>query len=403
MKILHVLYQSLPNIKGASIRSMNVLAAQRRAGLDPVAITTPFQEPAGELDASGREWIDGVCHYRCWNRRPGQAVSATGSGWGGRISKLAQWPAFARRVERVAREEGADLIHAHGMFFAGQAARRAARRLGLPWAYEVRSVWEDNAVLHGVYGRRSPLRELIRSLESATARRADAVTTLGEGLRRELISRKVDPERIVLAPNAVSPETDTSPRFGEGAFTIGYVGGIARTEGLHLILRAAALARKELPHLRVLIVGGGGELEPLRALARELRIEDLCELPGPVPPARVAEFYRRIDLFVVPRIRGRVTEIVTPLKPLEAMNHGCLVAVSRLGGLLELVEPGRTGLDFEPENAGALADLVERVGRRPEDFEALRAAGRDQVRAERNWDRVGEIYRELYERLAGER
>lgn len=401
MKVLHVLYQSLPNTKGASIRSSHLLAAQRRAGLEPVVISSPFQEPAGALDERGREWIDGVPHYRAWNRRPEQAVSATGSGWRGRASKLLQWPSFARRVERVARSEGVDLIHAHGIFYVGLAARRAARRLSVPWVYEVRSVWEDNAVMHGVYGRRSPGLALIRALEGATARSADALTVLCEGLRREMLSRGVVPSRIVLAPNAVVPECDTSPRPRGAHFTIGYVGGIARTEGLHLILRAAALAREAVPRLRVLIVGGGGDLESLRSLARELGVEGICEMPGPVPPERVAEFYRRIDLFLVPRVRGRVTEIVTPLKPLEAMNHGCLVAVSRLGGLLELVEPGRTGLAFEPENAGEIGDLIERVAAGPERFEALRAAGRDWVRAERSWDRTGAIYRDLYARLAG--
>jgi glycosyltransferase involved in cell wall biosynthesis len=212
----------------------------------------------------------------------------------------------------------------------------------------------------------------------------------------------VDPAKITLAPNAVIPDSDMGMRAEDGTFRIGYVGGIAKTEGLDLILRAAALSRETIPELRVLIVGGGGELEKLRALAKDLNLEDICELPGPVPPEKVGEAYRRIDLFIVPRVRGRVTEIVTPLKPLEAMNNGCLVAVSELGGLLELVEPGRTGLAFEPENAGALSELIERVHSNSDDFEAIRAAGRDWVRRERNWTGVGKKYRQLYAQLLGE-
>jgi len=399
MKVLHLLYQSLPNVKGASIRSMNILKAQRTAGIEPIALSSPFQQPAGDLDEHGRERIDDLVYYRSWNRRPNQAVSATGSGWRGRISKLLQWPSFARRVEAVARLEKADLIHAHGIFYVGLAARRAARHLGIPWVYEVRSVWEDNAVLHGVYSSHSPMLTLIRMLENQTAKGACAVTTICEGLRQDLIERGVEPSKIILAPNAVVPETDSTPRKSDGAFRIGYVGGIAKTEGLDLIMRAAAFCRGDIPELRVLLVGGGEELGPLIALASRLGIEDICEITGPVPPSEVAEHYRRIDLFIVPRIRGRVTEVVTPLKPLEAMNHGCLVAVSELGGLLELVRPGETGLSFEPENAEILADLVKRVKNSPKEFEAMRVAGRDWVRRERNWDRVAKIYRELYSRI----
>jgi len=402
LKVLHVLYQSLPNLKGASIRSMNIVKAQTAAGLTPIVLSSPFQAPAGELDACGREFLDGLSYYRAWNRRPEQAVSATGSGWRGRVSKLAQWPRFARRVEDVARIEGVDLIHAHGIFYVGLAAHRAARKLGIPWVYEVRSVWEDNAVLHGVYGRHSPMLSIIRGLENRTARGADAVTTICEGLRSELIERGVSPSKITLAPNAVVPERDRARKPEDGLFRVGYVGGVAKTEGLDLILRAAALLRDRIPELRVLLVGGGGELSTLRSLSRELEVEDICEMPGPLPPERVGEQYRRIDLFIVPRLRGRVTEIVTPLKPLEAMNHGCLVAVSELGGLLELVEPGRTGLAFEPEDAAALAELIERVHARPGEFETIREAGRDRVRRERSWDRVAKIYRGLYAKLLGE-
>jgi glycosyltransferase involved in cell wall biosynthesis len=402
MKVLHLLYQSLPNLKGASIRSMNIMKAQAEAGIELAVLSSPFQAPAGTLDERGCEFIDGVAYYRSWNQRPEQAVSATGSGWRGRASKLMQWPSFARRVEEVARAEAADLIHAHGIFYVGLAARRAARKLDIPWVYEVRSVWEDNAVLHGVYGKRSPILAIIRGLENRATKSATAVTTICDGLRVELIARGVDPAKITLAPNAVIPDSGMGLRAEDGTFRIGYVGGIAKTEGLDLILRAAALSRETIPELRVLIVGGGGELEKLRALAKDLNLEDICELPGPVPPEKVGEAYRRIDLFIVPRVRGRVTEIVTPLKPLEAMNNGCLVAVSELGGLLELVEPGRTGLAFEPENAGALSELIERVHSNSDDFEAIRAAGRDWVRRERNWTGVGKKYRQLYAQLLGE-
>lgn len=401
--MLHILYQSLPNVKGASIRSRNIVTAQKHAGLEPVVLSSPFQAPAGEVDSEGRESLDGVDYFRSWNARPDQAVSATGSGWIGRLSKLSQWPSFARRTEAVARHVGADIIHAHGIFYVGLAASRAAQRLSIPWVYEVRSIWEDNAILNRVYSSVSPAVSTIRALESRTCRKADAVVTICQGLQDELLGRGLNLEKITLVPNAVWPKELEPTLTQSDSFTIGYVGGISRTEGLHLILEAAALCRAEQPNLKVLIVGDGGVRAELQDLGRQLGIEDILEMPGSVPPDQVEEYYRRIDLFLVPRIRGKVTETVTPLKPLEAMNYGCLVAVSELGGLMELVKPGRTGLSFPPEDEQGLADLIMNVASSPQDYQGLRREGAAWVRRERSWERNVQIYLELYRRLVKEK
>jgi glycosyltransferase involved in cell wall biosynthesis len=399
MKVLHILYQSLPNVKGASIRSRNILRAQSDLGVEVCVISSPFQEPAGDLDPQGGETIEGIKYYRSWNHRPEQAVSAGGSGWLGRLKKLLSWPAFVRRLEETARLEEVDLLHAHGMFYVGMAARRVARKLGIPWVYEVRSVWEDNAVLHGVYGKVSPFLFAIRALERSVCRSAPAVTTICEGLRQDLLQRGVDPERITLAPNAVHPEAGSGQANSPDCFTIGSLGGLSRTEGLHTILEAAAILRKEVRNLRILLVGAGAESGKLALLAAKLGVDDLLEMPGSVPPEEAGVWYSRFDLFLVPRVKSRVTEMVTPLKPLEAMNHSCLVAVSRVGGLLELVEEGKTGLVFEPEDAGSLAELALDVARNPKNYEEIRSAGTEWVRSHRSWQSVAEVNKALYQEL----
>lgn len=129
---------------------------------------------------------------------------------------------------------------------------------------------------------------------------------------------------------------------------------------------------------------------------RSLGIEEVSHIVGPVPHEDVGAFYRMIDVFVVSRPDTRVTRLVTPLKPLEAMSHGCATIVSDLPALNELVEDGRTGRTFQPDSERALAEVIERYITNPEEWQPIRTQGRAWVMNERCWKETVHRYTDVY-------
>ncbi len=303
--------------------------------------------------------------------------------------------ATARRVDDAVEEFSPDVIHAHSPVLTGLPARRIAVRRGIPFVYEVRALWEDAAVDHGSSSASGLRYRLSRGLESFLLRRADHVTTICEGLRNEIIARGVSPEQVTVIPNAVdierfqfeSPESEQRQSVAnrERIFKVGFIGSFYRYEGLDILLEATARLKTLGFRVTVVLVGGGPEDDTLRDLARKLEIEDVVEFTGRVPNTYVAGYYRKFDAMVYPRRSSRLTEMVTPLKPLEAMANGRLVLATDIGGHRELMEDGVTGLLFPPGNAAALAALIEKTATDPSAEASIRSNALSFVREQRNW------------------
>jgi PEP-CTERM/exosortase A-associated glycosyltransferase len=388
-KILHVLDHSLPIGSGYSYRTRSIVTFQKRLGLEPVVLTSPKQGTASD----GLERVDGIAHYRT-----GQT--------GGRLPfarELLLMVRLASRIIRVARAEGAELIHAHSPSLNGLPALWAARRLGLPVVYEVRTFWEDAAVNNGTFAEGSLRYRLSRALETAVLRRVHHVIAICEGIRAEVISRGIPPERITVVPNGVEAEwlerraraTDLAAQLELGAGPVfGYIGSFSRYEGLPFLIGAMPELLARFPGARLLLVGGGRDEEAVRAAAR--RAGSAVVLPGRVPQERVRDLFTLLDVFVLPRRRIRLTELVTPLKPLEAMAMGVPVLASDIGGHAELVSDGETGLLFKAESADSLVEQAVRLGGDPRLRAGLVAGGRRWVEAERTWDRIVAGYLPIY-------
>jgi PEP-CTERM/exosortase A-associated glycosyltransferase len=287
------------------------------------------------------------------------------------------------------------VLHAHSPALTGLAAIWAGRRFRIPVVYEMRALWEDGAVDHGVTAAGSLRYRLSRALETWVLRRADAVTTICDGLRREIVTRGVEPDHVTVVPNAVDPlrfnvggtaDPQLARRLGlDGACVLGFIGSFYGYEGLSLLLRAFPKVLEQRATARVLLVGGGYEEERLKRQAAEAGIADKVVFTGRVPHDRVQEYYDLVDIFVYPRLRTRLTELVTPLKPLEAMAQGRIVVASDVGGHQELIRPGETGFLFRAGDADALADAVLHVIRHPELAAAVRINARRFVETERSW------------------
>jgi glycogen synthase len=345
--------------------------------------------------------LEGIVHYRT----PGD-----GSGLG-RVpyaAELALMARTARRIEAVARAEGrCRVIHAHSPVLNGLPALWAGRRLGLPVVYEARAFWEDAAVDHGTTRQDSARYRITRALESFLFRRAARVVTIARAMRRELIGRGVDPSRISVVPNGVDVDwfaprrrrPELVDRLGlDGHPVLGFVGSFYHYDVLRFLLEGMAALSARLPGARLLLVGGGGEDVALRAQAAALG--ESVVFAGQVPYAEVRDFYPLIDVFVCPRRRMRLTELVTPVKPLEAMAMGQPILASDVGGLAELIEHDVTGLLFPAESGERFVAEAERLLGDAVLRARLGARARASVVEGRTWPQVVARYRDVYAAVA---
>jgi glycosyltransferase involved in cell wall biosynthesis len=236
---------------------------------------------------------------------------------------------------------------------------------------------------------------------------ADLVVTLGEAMKNEIIERGVPEEKILIVPNAVSreflrplpdgAELKKSLGIKDGEHVVGLVSSLVPHEGIGTLLAAGKMLNDRGVRTRVLIVGDGPERGALQRQATALGLDAI--FTGRVPMARVRDYHAVLDVFVVPRTRDRVCQLVTPLKPVEAMASGLAVVVSAVDALGEIVKDKVTGAQVPPEDAEALADCLQQLLGDPELRKKLGDNAREWVAADRTWERNAQRYRDAYARL----
>ena len=154
------------------------------------------------------------------------------------------------------------------------------------------------------------------------------------------------------------------------------------------------------PAMHLVLVGGGPMEAALRAQAAASPVAERIRFVGRVPHHAVDRYYSLVDVLVYPRKAMRLTELVTPLKPLEAMAQRKLVAASDVGGHRELIRDGDTGTLFAPDDPAALARSVAKLFAERDQWDARRARARSFVEAERNWAVNVARYDSVYQRLS---
>lgn len=440
---LHVLGMELAPLNGYVARTLDLVAEQRRAGAEPFLVTPPFQprwqgllppqvapftrrvvHPA--VGGGGSSLGDRLCRALYALRRgvvAGTAVSGAAAAAGSpatarrrrRLRSLGK-PLLAleerllmRHLERrlVALGEALrpTVVHAHSPHRSALPALAAARRLRLPAVYEVRGLWEESAVADGTLRRGSAAYRAWERGERRAVAAAGAVVTLGEALREELIRRGAEGERVVVVPNAVGGEQVRRARLPDAtavslppaltawcethaAATIyGYVGSLRPLEGVDTLVRVVARLVADGHDAALLVVGDGTSRPALEALAADLGLGERARFAGRLERAEAFEAYRRLDVFVVSRPDRRVTRLVPPIKPLEAMLRGLPLVVSDLPALRELVRDGETGLLAAAADVASFAAACRRLDADPALRRRLGEAARRWVLAERTWER----------------
>lgn len=395
-RILHVLDHSLPAHSGYTFRTRALMKAQVAKGWQ-VAGVTGVRHPVPGPEV---ETVDGLTFYRT------PAIASAPPP----IREWREIGALAARVEALAKQWQPDLLHAHSPVLDGLAALRAGKRLGIPVVYEIRAFWEDAAVGNGTGREGSARYRLTRALETHAVKSADAVAVICEGLRGDLIARGVDPAKIIVSPNGVDLDLfgDPPPRddalagelgIAAGDPVIGFIGSFYDYEGIDDLIAAMPALVAAQPRARLLLVGGGPMEAALKAQAAASPVADHILFVGRVPHTQVELYYSLIDILAYPRKKMRLTDLVTPLKPLEAMAQGKLVAASDVGGHRELIEDGVTGTLFTPDDPSAIATALARLLNGRDLWAAQRKTARLFVETHRNWSSNILCYEPVYQRL----
>jgi glycosyltransferase involved in cell wall biosynthesis len=272
----------------------------------------------------------------------------------------------------------------------------------------MRSLWEATAVVRNLASEGAIRHRAARALETWLIRRVTALVVISQGLGDEAIRRGVPAERTFRAPNCVDtrvfhpipPDADLLRQHGlAGHLVFGYVGFFFAYEGVDVLLRAFAHIAAALPRSRLLLVGRGEEETALRALAADLGVESRVVFAGAVPHEDVRRWYSVCDVLVYPRRDSKLTALVTPLKPLEAMAMAKPMVAAAVGGLQELIRDGDTGLLCQPEDPAALAAALADLAAAPRRRDAIGASARRFVCEERDWTHLAPLYESVYRRL----
>ena len=355
MKVLHVLNISVPKLAGYTTRSYHLVNNQKKLGIKPVVLTS---ERMGAIN-NDQEEIDGLNYYR----------TAAKNGLIRKVpllGELNEIKCLQTRIAEVADKERVDIIHAHSPSLIGAACHDYCTRNNIPFVYEIRAFWEDAAVDRGAFSEGSLRYMLRRAHETKVVNKATAVIAICEGIKDDLSNRGCPKNKIFIVRNGVDFEmfkpapanAALKKEFNcQDKIILGFIGSFFNFEGLEDLVFAMRKIVSRNNEILLLLVGKGQKDQELRSLVVSMGLSGNVIFAGQVPHEKVMEFYSIIDVFVYPRIKKRITDLVTPLKPLEAMAMGKPVLMSDVGGLRELVDVDGISVLFK---AGDIDDLVSK-------------------------------------------
>jgi PEP-CTERM/exosortase A-associated glycosyltransferase len=402
LRVMHVLDHSWPVHTGYSIRSLHLVAAQHRLGLRPQVLTGPLQL-LDDPQASDTV-VEGVSYWRTpydgslseWaiaHRRP-------------ILREIAVVRLIRNRILQLLEREPVDLIHAHSPALCGLGALQAARSKNLPFVYELRAFWEDAAVDQNKTHTRSLRYALSRKLEDHVVHRAHAVVGISRSILDELKTRGANPARLFHVPNGVdtvkfspiSRDDRLAADLGLGKEPVlGFIGSLYRWEGVAWLVGAVAELRRRGTPCKLLVIGDGEEMQAVRAAVHAIGASEFIHVLGRVSHDEVEHFYSVVDVLVYPRHSIRLTELVTPLKPLEGMALGKAILGSDVGGIRELIEPEQTGLLFRADDVDDFCRQAQRLIGQEALRRELGAHAREVILREKDWKILAQRYVGIYD------
>ena len=399
MKILHILDHSIPLHSGYTFRTRAILEEQRKLGWETFHITSA-KHVGGR---SALETVDGLDFYR----------SPDPEGLCANLPVINQWAivqSLKKRLDEIIPQIKPDILHAHSPAINGLAALAMSKKYNIPLVYECRAFWEDAAVDHGTTQAGSLRYRISKALETHVLKRADVITTICEGIRKDIISRGIKADNVTVIPNAVDIDKFTRGDFPDpvlaqelnlvGKQVLGFIGYFYAYEGLLLLLDALPAIIRSQPNVRVLLVGSGPQREQLKDKIKALDLQEFVLFIGRVPHDQVQWYYKLIDVLIYPSFSTRSTELWAPLKPLEAMAIGCIVVASDVGGHREYIRDQETGYLFKAGDKDSLIQTVLMAIKDKGLWDGIRKSARLYVKDERSWLKVVSKYQSVYKKLS---
>ncbi len=416
-RVCYVLHNSLPYSSGGyATRSHGVISGLKEAGYDVVVATRPGfpLDIKPELTAEQIpliDIVDGTEYHR------NLAIQRKN------LTALSYMQQAADELEKQFVVLQPEIVMAASNHITGIPALIAARRLGIPFIYEVRGLWEITRLSRDAEFESKPAFKIQMLLEAACCKQADYVFTLTTPMKEELINRGVDSDKIEIIPNSCDPCRFIPTKKDIGLASkigiplnipvIGYIGTFVDYEGLEDLAKACGLLKAQGQEFRLLLVGNenasGQDRGPItleiERIAKECNFIDWLIMPGRVPHEDVESYYSLVDIAVFPRKPLPVCEMVSPMKPLEALAVEKAVLISSVRALAEMIQDGKTGLVFEKGNVFDLAEKLKLLMNDSSLRELLGKAGREWVKSHRTWTQVGNLFYRIvndFKRKSGE-
>lgn len=403
--VLYLLHNALPHHSGGyATRTHGLLTELNRIGWDVDGVTRlgyPYDMPgmADVPELPPRDQVGEVTYHHLLTGR--------------QIEKKNPMFDYTERyldaLLPVARTERPAVVHGASNHWNGLTAVKAANLLGIPSVYEVRGLWEITRGSRDPAWMASDQYRYIARMETDAARGATRVFAITEALKAELVERGVDESKIKVVPNGVDTERFTPLPRNEalaeqlrisGRTVIGYVGTVVDYEGLDLLLEAARILKRTREDFHVLIIGDGAALEGLEKFTVAEGLSDVVTFTGRVPHEDVERYYSIIDIAPFPRLPLPVCEMVSPLKPFEAMAMGKAVVASDVAALSEIVTSGTNGLLHAKGSADSLTEQLEALLDSPDLVRSLGEQSRAWVVEKRDWRRLAKEISETYAEIA---
>ncbi len=386
MRVLHILHESLPLISGFTIRSKYIFKHQKNFA--KVFVFTTFQFKSDKQ----LEIIDNIPYFRMnkgislflrnYNkfiiRLTNVIYKFFNINLEKRLGVLLYFPVsgFTQHyIKKLVKFYEIDIIHQHSQFQIGKYSFKVAKKLKIPFVYEVRGFIEES-MLATSKNRRLADKKLLKFLyyriknqETQILKSSQSIITLSEPMKKELMKRKINEEFIHVFPNCIDPSVFKSHTSQNnikkelnlnGDLIIGYFGQLRWLEGIDILIKAIPKILENKIEIKVLLIGNvlQNYFNYLNQLIKQLNLSKNIVFLDALPHEELLKYYSIVDMIVLPRLNTRVTRIVTPLKPLEAMGFKTLVIASNLSALRYTIIDENTGILFEPENSSDLASKI---------------------------------------------
>jgi glycosyltransferase involved in cell wall biosynthesis len=273
----------------------------------------------------------------------------------------------------------------------------------------VRGLWEFTAASRIDGWEKTERFSLDRMLESLVTNNSDSVATLTTAMADEIKNRGRENSEIYITPNAITPN-DFEPvdknlivadklKIDENEFVIGYAGSIVSYEGLDDLISAVKKLTDVGYKVKALIVGDGKFLTNLKELASSLNVSDYVLFTGRVRSEEVVDYLSVVDLVALPRKPFTVCELVSPLKPFEAMALKIPLIVSDVHALKEIARNETVALVHKAGCSEDLANKIEQCILNSKVMNENRERAFHCVHKEHTWERVSLTLSECYSGL----